>query len=58
VLGAAYAENDGTLTLDVDVDPSEAFARAEVRRVTGTVDPTTYQSNLAMVALTNPVFIN
>jgi hypothetical protein len=57
VLGAAYAENDGTLTLGVDVDRSEAFVRAEVRRVTGTVDPMTYQSTLAMVALTNPVFI-
>jgi predicted metal-dependent phosphoesterase TrpH len=57
VLGAAYAENDGTLTLDVDVDRSEAFARAEVRRASGTVDPTVYQSSLPMVALTNPVFV-
>jgi hypothetical protein len=57
VLASAYAENDGTNVLDADVDPSERFARVEVRRVTGTVDPTAYQSKLQMVALTNPIFI-
>jgi hypothetical protein len=57
VLAAAYAESDGTLVLTADVDRSEAFARAEVRRVTGPVDQTAYQAGLQMVALTNPVFI-
>ena len=57
VLGSAYAANDGTISLTTNVDRSEAFARAEVRRVTGTVDETTYQSALQMVALTNPIFI-
>ena len=56
VLGAAFAENDGTIDLTSNVDRVEAFARVEVRRVSGTVDPLTYQSTLPMVALTNPVF--
>jgi hypothetical protein len=56
VLGAAFAGNDGTIALTANVDRTEAFARAEVRRVSGTVDPMTYQSTLAMVALTNPIF--
>lgn len=57
VLGAALAANDGTITLSANVDRAEAFARAEVRRVSASVDPMTYQSTLPMVALTNPVFI-
>ncbi|HEX4687381.1 MAG TPA: CehA/McbA family metallohydrolase [Nocardioides sp.] len=58
VLAAASAENDGTLVLTATVDRAEAFARVEVRRVSGTVDPMTYQSALPMVALTNPIFIS
>jgi hypothetical protein len=57
VLGAAFAANDGTVDLSVDVDRSEAFVRAEVRRSSGSPDPATYQSGLTMVALTNPIFI-
>jgi predicted metal-dependent phosphoesterase TrpH len=57
VLAAAFAENDGTVQLQQDVDRSERFARAEVRRASGTVDPSTYQPSLRMVALTNPIFI-
>ena len=57
VLASAFAENDGTVLLQADVDRSERFARAEVRRAPRTADPTTYQSTLPMVALTNPVFI-
>jgi hypothetical protein len=57
VLGAAFAANDGTVDVTADVDPTEAFDRAEVRRVFGTPDPTTYQADLDMVALTNPIFI-
>jgi hypothetical protein len=43
--------------LQQDVDRSERFARAEVRRASGTVDASTYQPSLPMVALTNPIFI-
>jgi predicted metal-dependent phosphoesterase TrpH len=57
VLGAAFAENDGTIALSANVDRTEAFVRAEVRRVTGTPDPTAYQPALEMVALTNPILI-
>jgi hypothetical protein len=57
VLGAAFAADDGSLDLSADVDRSEGFVRAEVRRVAGSPDPGTYQSDLTMVALTNPVFI-
>jgi hypothetical protein len=57
VLGAAFAENDGTIALSANVDRAEAFVRAEVRRVTGTPDPTAYQPALEMVALTNPILI-
>ena len=39
-----------------DVAASEGFVRAEVRRGAA-ADPTTYQSTLPMVALTNPVFV-
>jgi hypothetical protein len=57
VLGAAFAADDGSLDLSADVDRSEGFVRAEVRRVAGSPDLGTYQSDLTMVALTNPVFI-
>jgi hypothetical protein len=57
VLAHQAAENDGTIRLDATIDRSEQFVRAEVRRVSGTVDPTTYQALQQMVALTNPIFI-
>jgi len=56
VLASALADTSGAITLQADVPASEAFVRAEVRRGTA-ADPTTYQSSLPMVALTNPVFV-
>jgi hypothetical protein len=56
VLAAAFADDTGAVTLQADIAVTEAFARVEVRRGPSTADPTTYQSTLPMVALTNPVF--
>jgi hypothetical protein len=56
VLAHAVADPTGGITLQADVPASEGFARVEVRRGTA-ADPTTYQSTLPMVALTNPVFV-
>ena len=55
VLAASF-DSGGAISLDHDVEVTEAFARVEVRRVPTTVDPMTYQSAAPMVALTNPIF--
>jgi len=52
---AAATDSAGTITLEHDVDVSEAFVRVEVRRG-APADPTGDLSSLPMVALTNPVF--
>jgi hypothetical protein len=57
VLAGAVADQSGHLVIDASVAPSEGFVRAEVRRATSAVDPTGDLSLLAMVALTNPVFV-
>jgi hypothetical protein len=59
LLTGTVADQGGRILLDTDVDPVEGFVRTEVRRPTGTVDPTTDDLSAApMVALTNPVFVD
>jgi hypothetical protein len=58
VLAGALVGDSGDATLDSEVDATEGFVRAEVRRPTGTVDPMAYQPAVPMVALTNPIFIS
>ena len=56
VLASAVADGSGSIALQADVAATEGFVRVEVRRGSA-ADPTTYQSSLPMVALTNPVFV-
>lgn len=59
VLGGTLADEAGRAVVEVQVPAGTGFVRAEVRRLDGTPEPNPLAgvAGLAMVALTNPVFL-